>query len=546
MSPYTHFEALPIRRFPSPGWTTAVLLLFVYMLTLAPGVTLWDSGEFLAAIRSLGIPHPPGTPFYVLLGKVWGLAFGSVFGFARAINLLSAVCTAFGCGILTNLFAKWTDDAFAAVAAGLTAGLMSTVWLSATETEVYAVALFLGCVILWAADRAGQNSDARWALLAAYLAGLSWSLHLIALLVVPSAILLVFSTSDGYFAVPVGRRYVDGRREAHSFAKLLRSSILVVLVGMTCILFMLIRAKHDPAINQGNPSTFGSFIDVLLRRQYDVPALWPRQAPFYLQLGNVIEYADWQFAKGLASEAPPSWWRTPISVLYALVGVYGFFAHRSADRRSWRAISLLFVVAFLGVVAYLNLKAGPSFGAGILPPDAPHEPRERDYFFFWAFICWGVWAGFGAIRLSRHLVAPFGLLAMVMPFAPALLNWTAVDRRTDAVEARSRVDESEMLARVPPSGVLLAAGDNDTYPLWYLQQVEGARKDVTIVTVPLLGARWYREELARRYKLLDPTATTRWLGRDTTVALLTRRAYEQNRPVLRSPFFALDSSGGRK
>ena len=318
-------EALPIRRFPSPGWTTAVILLFVYMLTLAPGVTLWDSGEFLAAIHSFGIPHPPGTPLYILIGKIWSMLFASVFGFARSINLLSAVCTAFGCGILTSMFAKWTGDGFAATAAGLTAGLMSTVWLSATETEVYAVALLFGCMTLWAADRAGEDCDARWALLAAYLSGLGWSLHLMALLVVPSAILLVFTTDDGYFAVPVGRRYADGRREAHSFAKLLRAAVVVTVLGMTCVLFLLIRARHDPAINQGNPSTLGSLVDVILRRQYDVPHLWPRQAPFYLQLGNVFEYADWQFAKGLASNAPPNLWRTSVTILYALVGLYGFF-----------------------------------------------------------------------------------------------------------------------------------------------------------------------------------------------------------------------------
>src|SRR6202049_367041 len=108
------------------------------MLTLAPGVTLWDSGEFLAAIHSFGIPHPPGTPLYVLIGRVWSMPFAAVFGFARSINLLSAVSTAFGCGILTSLFAKWTGDGFAATAAGLTAGLMSTVWLRAAETEGYA------------------------------------------------------------------------------------------------------------------------------------------------------------------------------------------------------------------------------------------------------------------------------------------------------------------------------------------------------------------------------------------------------------------------
>ena len=202
------------------------------MLTLAPGVTLWDSGEFLAAIHALGIPHPPGTPLYVLLGNVWSLLFADLFGFARAINLLSAVCTALGCGILANLFAKWTGDDFGATAAGIVAGLMSTVWMSATETEVYGVALLFGCLILWAGDRAGERSDMRWSLLTAYLAGLAWSLHLTALLVLPSAILLVFTTHDGYFAVPVGRRHVDGRRETHSFAKLMRASIIVAVLGI--------------------------------------------------------------------------------------------------------------------------------------------------------------------------------------------------------------------------------------------------------------------------------------------------------------------------
>ena len=85
--------------------------------------------------------------------------------------------------------------------------------------------------------------------------------------------------------------------------------------------------------------------------------------------------------------------------------------------------------------------------------------------------------------------------------------------------------------------MLLAAGDNDTYPLWYLQQVGGTRRDVTVVTVPLLAAEWYRAELARRYKLLDSAMVGRWSGSDSTVAVLTRRSYDQGRPVIRSPFF---------
>ena len=99
---------------------------------------------------------------------------------------------------------------------------------------------------------------------------------------------------------------------------------------------------------------------------------------------------------------------------------------------------------------------------------------------------------------------------------------------------------------MPPSGVFLALGDNDTYPLWYLQQGEGTRKDVTVVAVPLLGAKWYRAELARRYKLLDSTTVASWRGRDSTVAVLTKRSYDQNRPVVKSPFFSVDTSARTK
>ncbi|MEO7822430.1 MAG: hypothetical protein ABIS15_02400, partial [Gemmatimonadaceae bacterium] len=120
--------------------------------------------------------------------------------------------------------------------------------------------------------------------------------------------------------------------------------------------------------------------------------------------------------------------------------------------------------------------------------------------------------------------------------------WGATDRRTNAEEDRARADAVDMLERVPPNGVMLALGDNDTYPLWYLQLVEKKRGDVTVVTVPLLAAEWYRAELARRYKLLDSATVRSWVGADSTVALLTKRSYDQNRPVIRSPFFARDSA----
>ena len=94
-------------------------LLAIYLATLAPSVTLWDSGEFLSAIHSLGIPHPPGTPLYILLANVWAKIWAPLVGFAYSVNMLSAVCTAVSFAFLANLFVRWTGDRLAAFAGAL-------------------------------------------------------------------------------------------------------------------------------------------------------------------------------------------------------------------------------------------------------------------------------------------------------------------------------------------------------------------------------------------------------------------------------------------
>jgi hypothetical protein len=87
-----------------------------------------------------------------------------------------------------------------------------------------------------------------------------------------------------------------------------------------------------------------------------------------------------------------------------------------------------------------------------------------------------------------------------------------------------------LLDAVPPGGVLIAGGDNDTFALWYLQQVEEYRSDVAVVTVPLLGAPWYRQELAKR-RLLDSTMTGRWPGLDPVLLSVMRHANRARRPL---------------
>jgi hypothetical protein len=162
---------------------------------------------------------------------------------------------------------------------------------------------------------------------------------------------------------------------------------------------------------------------------------------------------------------------------------------------------LLFVCGSIGVALYLNMRASPSFGWGILPANATREARERDYFFVLSFWAWGLWAGYGAVTLAQRLrVRPvFGVVVAALPIA---LNWSAVTRRHQPEASLPRWLGEALLLSSPQRAVLFVEGDNDTYPLWFLQQVDALRRDVTVVTVPLLGAEWYGEELARRHQLL--------------------------------------------
>ena len=484
------------------------VLLAAYVLTLAPGVTYWDSGEFLAAMKTLGVPHPPGTPLYILIGNVWAKLFSPVFGFAYAVNLFSAFCTAAACAVFALLLQRWTGDRAAALGGALLAGAMSSVWLNANETEVYAPALLVSALLVLAADNARVSREAKWIVFFAYLCGLGWALQLSALVAVPGGLVLLVSAWRQPPSILVG-------------------SAAVAVVGASAVLFMLVRAAHDPGVNQGNPATWQAFVDVLNRRQYQPVSMFPRQAPLWIQVGNLFEYADWQVALSLEPSPPPSWLRTPFTLAYAVLGAIGFAWHRSVHRVSWRAMTTLFVFATLGVVAYLNMKASPSYGHGFLPADAKHEARERDYFFSLAFVCWGLWAGSGAVSMLRRFGRRGAIAGVAVAALPFVLNYSAVDRSAAPAATAARDSAMRILGPAPRNAVVFAYGDNDTYPVWYAQSVEGIRTDVTSVTVPLLGARWYRAELRRRYGLLESLA---WKGQDSVVAQICRMATRQGRP----------------
>jgi hypothetical protein len=229
--------------------------------------------------------------------------------------------------------------------------------------------------------------------------------------------------------------------------------------------------------------------------------------------------------------------RVAATLVFALLAVVGARALRRESRRLGDAMLILLVCGTLGVAVYLNLRAGASLGWGLLPDSAPHEARERDYFFVYGFWAWGCLAGCGAAALVRARRWP-AWSAVVVALLPLVGNWNAMNRRREPEDDAPRRVAYAILESAPPGAVIFLAGDNDSYPLWYEQQVEGVRRDVSPVTLPLLSAEWYADEVARRTGLRWPAHEqvpgTEW-RHEQQAALIARAAQQAGRPVVASP-----------
>jgi hypothetical protein len=377
-----------------------------------------------------------------------------------------------------------------------------------------------------------------------YLAGISIGNHLLALLAVPGVLLFLGATLRSEPAPDQARRHAEwaqvavlagvwallvgiglgsaaltalgaacfvgsalvaATRGAGAFAAV---ALLIAVVGITPYAYVYIRSGQNPLINEAAPSTLDALLAVLRRAQY--PPRTPLDDPTELhgpdnpgrtltlvgwQLVNYFQYFDWQWARSLSEVA-----RKPVTILFLTLGLRGLWEQRRSDRATWWLLLGVFLVTGLGLVGYMNFRPGFSLALEQWPDLDDHEVRERDYFFVVSFIVWGLWSGIGATAFAVDVarkewgrrLAPALLLVALVPFA---LNWSKASRR-HGPDARLAADFAyDLLNTAPPYGILFTYGDNDTFPLWWAQEVEGIRQDVTVVCLALANTDWYMRQL---------------------------------------------------
>ena len=543
-------------------WALFVFIgtLALYVATLAPTTQFWDTSEYIAAAKVLGIPHPPGNPLFTMLAHTWGM-LPLVAGYAMRINLFAAMTSAVAAAcwflvgerFLRPIVPVRTPRRLAALAGTLVSATAFTVWnQSVVNEKVYtlsllSIALILWFIVRWDDQEPGAAHD-HYLLLIMYLLALTSTNHMMGVLAgaVPAVLLCPpllnrrASTDEGRntewmlwlsYCTVLGMLLSLGMENnilIYGAAALYLSVLLitiftgnwrftlalfgVMVVGLSVFVFLPIRAHHYPAINEGEPTTWQAFLDVLQRKQYGKPSIFsdprypdgpgnPGRTPllFIQQILNYVQYYGWQYGRDLKDNL-----RGALAVVFAGLGMIGALRHWKADRRqALGMIALMFFLTLL-LIFYLNFKSGFS-----QPVDTvAREVRERDYFFVCSFALWGIWVGVGLATLmewfadmlqdrvpDESLRWRYALPILLVALIPLYTNHLTASRAKETLARDFAVD---LLNSVEPYGILVTAGDNDTFPLWYAQEVEGVRRDVVIINLSLANTDWYLRQMQRR------------------------------------------------
>lgn len=208
------------------GWIIAAISTLLYTFTLYPTISFWDGAEFVATSSTLQIPHPPGAPFYQLLGTIFS-AFGLIDTayVAKGIGFLSALSGGLSVMMLYHIlvhtllrFSQMYPGIIASSIIGaLTFAVLDSQWFCANETDVYPLSLFISLLAIWLAIKWTQNHRVNNLILICLLMGLSLSVHQLTLLSIPAICLII---------------YFDKRRTT------LRGALLYLLISFLLILFI--------------------------------------------------------------------------------------------------------------------------------------------------------------------------------------------------------------------------------------------------------------------------------------------------------------------
>lgn len=474
---------LPVKELCDP-WSLAafILPLALYLLTLAPSVTFYDSGEFITATWYLGSAHSPGYPLYLLFLKpfTW-LPLGSI---AFRVNLgtaVSASLACLGCYHLTRaLLNGWQFcadapfSAFAVRTAALSGSLVLAtsprLWLQTNHDKPYPLLAFMTAVIFlfllrWREKQRAGEEQPSWWYAAAFLAGLATGVHQTVVLVLPGMLLFILMTAPGTI------------RQVREW--LLAAACM--LAGGAIQLYLPLRAAAGSGQNWGDASSLSRFLWHLLRRGYPEEPHSRDLALWLKQLGAF----DVPHEFGL------------VGLLLLLAGLWACLK----SEKTFLAVFLVSLASFWLVIAgHFNPQPESIF--------LTEEFYTPLYLLSAVMIALGLFhlAAMGAVHAElpesytiRHRLLVL-LLFMLLPCSQLFIHYSSQDQHDNYLAHDYALNT---LRSLPENGVLFTWGDSGAFPLWYLHDVERMREDLDLPHIPHLTFAWHWRELPRLKPFLD-------------------------------------------
>lgn len=182
--------------------------------------------------------------------------------------------------------------------------------------------------------------------------------------------------------------------------------------------------------------------------------------------------------------------RNTFYFLPLLLGLVGLFYHINKNGRDSLVVALLFFMTGLAIVVYLN--------------QYPYQPRERDYAYAASFYAFAIWIGFGVLALSKliskfvkNYIAPILATILTLVLVPGIMASEGWDDHDRSNRYTARDFAKNYLDSCEPNAILFTNGDNDTFPLWYVQEVEGYRTDVRVINLSLFNTDWYADQMKK-------------------------------------------------
>jgi len=544
-----------------------VVSFVVFLKTMAPTVSFWDCGEFIASSKILGVPHPPGTPLFILIGRFF-IMLGQFSSPPLNTNFISVICSSLTAVVSYIIVVKIAHlilghgeladsrpslEKIGVYAGGLVGGLIlafsSTFWFNAVETEVYGLAMLLMVlitymIVIWSEKKYRRGNDTLLVAIA-YLLFLSIGIHLTAFLMVPAVVAYIVLVDSSKlkdwrfwatwgilfsFAMPIyfplqlifptlmdyqietwlilmvgltayfGYKSFRPSEKYRSGWNLYFALMLAGIIGFSTHLYIPLRAAQKPAINENNPDNWQRLKGYLERKQYGqesmITRMFTRRGKLKNQFGDYPHMGFWGYFKEQYSN--DKW--SLLRYLPFLLGLFGMYISLRSSFRNGFLLAAIFLISSVGLILYLNFADGTR-GDQL-------EVRDRDYFFTPAFLYFAILIGLG---LSVFLARLPAWCKNRLPALPAYLIWTAaliislllpVDTLTYHYRTHDRTGDFmppdyayNILNSCDENGILFTNGDNDTFPLWYLQEVENIRKDVRVINLSLLNTDWYIMQL---------------------------------------------------